>query len=117
MRRRSFDSVRIYYPKYSKEELIALLKERIDKLSRTLPIELAILFGSYASGRYTVASDIDLLVVVKDGDKDELYHRIYDELNIRNLQLHLYTLEEYSKMRDSSFIREVEGKGIVIYKS
>ena len=117
MRRRSFDSVRIYYPKHSKEELITLLRERMNELSKKLPIKLAILFGSYAVGRHTAASDIDLFVVVKGVDKNESYHKIYDGLNLKNLQLHLYTLEEYDKMRGSLFIREVEGKGIMIFRS
>jgi hypothetical protein len=115
MRKKSFDSVRVYYPKHSKEELIALLKERVSDLSKRLPIKLAILFGSYAAGRHTVASDIDLFIVVQDLDKNGLYHMIYDGLNLGNLQLHLYTLEEYNKLKGSSFVKEVEEKGVIIF--
>lgn len=107
MRRRSSNSVRVYYPEYSKEELVALLRVRLSELSKALPIKLAILFGSYAKGRQTAASDIDLFVVV-DGDKGRLYHEIHKGLNIANLQLHLYTKDEYEKMRGSPFMKEVE---------
>lgn len=107
MRRRSSNSVRVYYPEHSREELVALLRKRLAELSERLPIRLVILFGSYAKGRQTIASDIDLFVVV-DGDKDQLYHEIHRSLNLSNLQLHLYTEDEHEKMKDSPFIREVE---------
>lgn len=71
------------------------------------------LFGSYTSGRYTAASDVDLFVVVENGHKDEAYRKIFESLNISNLQLHLYTLKEYERMKVSSpsFIKEME-KGV-----
>lgn len=107
MQKKSSNSVRVYYPEYSKEELVALLREKLSELSKVLPIKLAILFGSYAKDRQTAASDVDLFVVV-DGNKGRLYHEIHKGLKIANLQLHLYTEEEYEKMKGSSFIKEIE---------
>jgi hypothetical protein len=56
-------SVRIFYPRFDKEERTQRLKEKIEGLKRQLPAFLIMLFGSYAYGNYTVASDFDLLVV------------------------------------------------------
>ena len=119
MLRKSSSSVRIYYPKLDREKLVSLLREKARDLSREFPIRLIVLFGSYATGRYTAASDVDVLAVVSGGNKDELYHKIHDGLGISNLQLHLYTLDEYERLkgRRSPFAREAEEKGIVIFKA
>lgn len=119
MRRKSSDSVRIYYPRLSREELISLLKERVRILSEELSLDLVVLFGSYATGRFTVASDVDLFAVIRGGRKDYAYVRMYDILGVDNLQLHIYTREEYEKLKKNSpfFMREVEGKGVVIFKA
>jgi len=42
----------------------------LDELKERLYLLLVVLFGSYAKGNYTVASDVDLLVVY-DGEKRE----------------------------------------------
>jgi len=111
-------SVKVYYPKLDKEKVVSLLKEKARDLSKELPIKLMTLFGSYATGRYTAASDVDVLAVVSGLNKGELYSRIYQELDINNLQLHLYTVEEYEKLKStgSSFVREAEQKGIAIFR-
>ncbi|MEM3383325.1 MAG: nucleotidyltransferase domain-containing protein [Nitrososphaerales archaeon] len=102
----------------SKDELISLLKDRVKNLSKELPIRLAMLFGSYAINRYTVASDVDIFAVVENKDKDKIYRKIYEGLGISNLQLHLYTVDEYEKLKMNrpSFVKEIEEKGILIFK-
>lgn len=119
MLKKSSSSVRIYYPKLRREELVLLLREKAKDLSRELPIELVTLFGSYASDRYTAASDIDVLAVIRGEHKDEAYQKIHEGLHIQNLQLHLYTREEYEKLKRNSpsFVREVEGKSILVFKA
>ena len=112
MPKKSSGSVKVYYPKYDREELLALLKERLAELAESMPIKLAVLFGSYAEGRQTAASDIDLFIVI-EGDRDEAYRKIYDKLCIDNLELHLYTVEEYERMKEGRFVKEVS-KGIRI---
>ncbi|MEM1548159.1 MAG: nucleotidyltransferase domain-containing protein [Thermoproteota archaeon] len=116
MLKRSLDSVRIFYPEIDRDNLILVLKDEIGKISERLRIRIVILFGSYATGRYTPASDIDLLVVVEDEDKEKTYSEIFKNLKISNFQLHLYTLKEYEKMKTnrSLFIKEVEKRGIPI---
>jgi len=119
MRRKSSSSVRIYFPKLSKEELVHLLKEKVKDLSKELPIKTATLFGSYAADRYTAASDIDVFAVIEGGNKGETYHKLYKGLGIDSLQLHLYTVDEYEKLKRNSpsFIREVKSKGIPIFEA
>ena len=50
-------SVKIFYPPFSREELIALLRQRVSVLQEKLPLRRVVLFGSYAKGRQTIASD------------------------------------------------------------
>ena len=73
MRKESSSSVRIFYPKFNKEELIQKLKERIEELAGKLPLSLVVLFGSYARGNYTVASDVDLLIVYSGKERKNAF--------------------------------------------
>lgn len=66
MQKKSLSSVRIFYPKFSLEEIVKKLKEIASSFSKRLGIEKIILFGSYPNKRYMVASDIDLLVVINE---------------------------------------------------
>ena len=56
-------SVLIFFPKFDQAELIRRLWDRMADLDEVLPLLQVTLFGSYARGNYTVASDVDLLVV------------------------------------------------------
>ena len=56
-------TVRVFFPKFDRAELIRQLKERMTDLDQKLRLLRVVLFGSYAHGNYTVASDVDLLVV------------------------------------------------------
>lgn len=58
----SSSSVRVFYPKYSRADVIRILREGVRELAGVLPITRVVLFGSYARGTYTVASDVDLFV-------------------------------------------------------
>lgn len=113
MQRKSSSSVRVYSPEMNRDKLLLILKRKIRRLSEKLKIRIAILFGSYAFNRHTPASDVDLFIVIEDGSKEEAYREIFERLKVPALQLHLYTLREYEKMKasNSSFIKEVE-KGI-----
>ena len=55
--------MRVFFPKFDRAELIRQLKERMTDLDQKLRLLRVVLFGSYAHGNYTVASDVDLLVV------------------------------------------------------
>ena len=61
--------VQVFYPKFSREEIIQAISRSLGNLGRELPLLLVVLFGSYARGNYTVASDVDLLVVYAGKEK------------------------------------------------
>lgn len=63
MEEKSSSSVRVFYPRFNREDIIHLITKNLGNLKRELPLLLVVLFGSYAKGNYTVASDVDLLVV------------------------------------------------------
>lgn len=110
-------SVKVYYPLYERNELLSLLKSRIQKAKDKVKIKLAILFGSYAKNRYTAFSDVDLLIVYDEGNND-VYKILYREIGIANLQLHLYTTNDFINMirEKPRFLRELK-QGIAIVGS
>ncbi|MBM4464998.1 MAG: nucleotidyltransferase domain-containing protein [Chloroflexi bacterium] len=99
MQNKSFSSVKVFYPPFNREELLALLRQRIPALQGQLPLKRVVLFGSYAKGRQTVASDIDLLVVYAGRPRTDAYALVKRALNIRRLETHVYAEEEYEQAR------------------
>jgi len=98
MQRKSSNSVRIYYPRLTREEVVKTLKEKAKRLNQILPLKEAYLIGSYAKGNYTAASDIDLLIVYKGKDPDA-YRKAYTALRIPGLQLLTYSCSKYRQMK------------------
>jgi uncharacterized protein len=113
----SSDSVKIHYPKFSKDELIALLKEGSVRLSKELPAVRVILFGSYAKNRHTAASDVDLLVIYRDPKKENDYDIVWSAFNIDKLEPHVYTVSDYEKLarRNNWLEKEVRRSGVSIF--
>jgi len=83
-----------------KEEIINKITER---LVQSLKPEKIILFGSYAEGRATPESDIDILTVTDERlspqDRYFLNHKLFDDLS-REVQLILITPDNYEKTKD-----------------
>jgi predicted nucleotidyltransferase len=101
MQRRSLSSVRIFYPKYDRTYILKILSERLKILDAQLEIIRAVLFGSYATGRYTVASDIDLLIVYKGKTRPDVYPLVKRRLDIPRLEPHLYSEVDYKDMEET----------------
>lgn len=91
MRNPSFGSVRVVFPRFSREELIELLRRDVRSLAGELPLRRVVLFGSWASGRATAYSDIDVLVVYADPPRDDAYKTVRRHLRLRGLEPHLYS--------------------------
>ena len=70
------------------------------------------LLGSYAKNRYTVASNIDLLVIYEKKKKD-VYAIVKKIIDLPMLQPHVYSKEEYERME---VIKKMEKDGIIIYE-
>ena len=96
MPKKSSSSVKVFYPAFSREELLAMLRDRLPALQECLPLKRVTLFGSYAKGRQTVASDIDLLIIYTGQPREDAYALVKRTLNIRRLEPHVYTEAEYA---------------------
>jgi len=83
------------------------------ELRRKLPVKKVVLFGSYAKGRHTPASDVDLLVIYSGERREDAYKLVRKTLKIRGLEPHVYSEEEYEAVR-STVERMIDG-GITIY--
>jgi hypothetical protein len=48
-------TLKVFYPPFSRKELLAALGQRLPALQGQLPLKRVVLFGSWAKGRHTVA--------------------------------------------------------------
>ena len=92
-------SVKVSYPHASSAQLVALLRERLPALAAVLPVKRAVLFGSWATGRATAYSDVDLLVVYAGPRRDDAYKLVRRCLDLRGLEPHVYTEAEAADLR------------------
>ena len=113
MRKEPSSSVRIFYPKFDKEELIQKLKKKMEELAGKLPLSLVVLFGSYARGNYTVASDVDLLVVYRGKERKDAFATVKRTLDIPLLQPHVHSEDEYERLGE--VIGRMIADGVVLF--
>ncbi len=114
MPKKSISSVRVFYPKFSREEVIQELSKGLGELEKRLPCTLVVMFGSYAEGNYTVASDVDLLVVYRGEENDQAYATVKRVFRIPRLEPHVYSESDYRQMKDT--IQKMIRDGVVIYQ-
>ena len=114
MPKKSSGSVKIFYPAFSRKEVILTLERRLGELQKQLPCLLVSLFGSYSRGNFTAASDIDLLVVYQGGNNNRAYSIVKKTLNIPQLEPHVYPETEYPAMKD--VIQKMLSSGVTIYR-
>ncbi len=93
--------------------------DRIIIQVREIPEILKVIsFGSYASGRRDLFTDLDLIVIMET-EKEfiqrtaDLYQLLKCEVD---LDLLVYTPEEFNKMKEGSFLRKALQDGQVIYE-
>ena len=108
--------MKVFYPKFKKEELVGRLKRNFIEISRRIEIMDAWLFGSYAKGTNTAFSDIDIFVVVGDNHGMNAYSICWDLIGIPEIELHIYTKEEADVMKRNGnpFLKEVKNDGITL---
>lgn len=101
MQRKSSGSVRIFYPKFSMEEILERIRDVVNDLKDDLGIEVVILFGSYARKIHTIASNVGILVVYdeKKSDRDIVYRSLMKHLRIPRAELHVLSKGEYNHMK------------------
>jgi predicted nucleotidyltransferase len=114
MPKESSSSVRVYYPRFDRQQLIQRLKEDLEALKEKLPLLLVVLFGSYAKGNYTVASDVDLLVIYEGKDRKDAFAIVKKTISIPHLEPHVYSESEYEEVKE--IIRKMTRDGITLFK-
>jgi predicted nucleotidyltransferase len=115
MLQRSSGFVKVFYPPWSCEALLVRLREGVTALREVLPLVRVVLFGSYARGRQTVASDIDLLVVYAGAVRGDAYALVRRTLDLRRLEPHVYAEEEYAQVRKT--LECMVQDGITVYSA
>jgi predicted nucleotidyltransferase len=113
MRKESSAPVQVFYPKFDKEELIRKLKKKIEKLAGKLPLSSVVLFGSYAQGNYTVASDVDLLVIYRGKERQDAFATVKKTLDIPLLEPHVHSEAEYERLK--TVIDRMIADGVVLF--
>ena len=106
------NSVRIFWP--DKEAVDLAIQEYAADLRNKDDVLAAYLCGSWAKGNYTAASDLDLLIVIKE-DPRPPRERIPSYLPIRfpvSLDLFIYTEAE---LQVNSFARSLLHDGICLF--
>ena len=91
-------SVQIFYPEWTRETLTEVLREGVFRLNEVLPVERAVLFGSWSRARATVRSDIDVLIVYRGEARSDAYGLAWRALGVRGLELHLYSEDEAERI-------------------
>lgn len=107
-------SVKISYPAHSREEVLQHLEERVAALRDRLPcVQRVVLFGSYATGRHTAASDIDLLVVYAGNPVPDAYQAVKKTVGLRGLEPHVYAEAEARAVAGT--LRRMTRDGVTIF--
>jgi len=101
MWKESFGSVKIFWPKLSREEVLRLLAERLPELQQKLPLLKVVLFGSYTKGNYAAGSDVDVLVVYRGSPWPDAYEIVWETLRIPRLEPRVYAEEEQRAFQET----------------
>jgi predicted nucleotidyltransferase len=97
----SWNSVRVSWPELTREELLARLQKAIAALVDQLPVERVVLFGSWARGQATVASDVDVLVVYADPPREDAFRIVWQALvaaGVPRPEPHVYAASEAARL-------------------
>lgn len=109
-------SVRVFFPKFSREEVVNEIRKCAVDLREKLGLEKVILFGSYARKNYTVASDIDILVIFDDekSSEDKVYKCLMRSIQLPRVELHLIPKRDLETYKASKWMKTIEKEGIKI---
>ncbi|MCL4368728.1 MAG: nucleotidyltransferase domain-containing protein [Actinobacteria bacterium] len=97
-----------------------IVAEYVDKLSRDIKVDKAILFGSYARGNPRDESDIDLAIISEDLAKMDFVRR-QEFLGRKTIGCDTllepigYTREQYEHAEAHPFLNEIKRTGKVVW--
>jgi len=112
IQKKSYGSVKTFW--LNKELLEARLREAMRKmLAERGEIEDTVLFGSFADKKAGIYSDVDILLIVKDSDKNFIdrqmdYRDYFSNIDL-NVDLFVYTRKEVD--RGIPFVEKALSKG------
>jgi predicted nucleotidyltransferase len=86
--------VKVTFPARDREQIVLHLRERMLALAQDLPIRRVVLFGSWARGRATAFSDVDVLVVYAGPSREDAYRLAWRALDLPGLEPHVYAEAE-----------------------
>jgi hypothetical protein len=105
--------VRVFYPRFSQKEVIERLRTRLGVLAESLPLTRAVLFGSYARGNFTVASDVDLLVIYQGEANPAAYALCKKILDLPGLEPHPFSATECLNQEET--LKRMMAGGVVLF--
>jgi len=96
------------------------IKELLDPIFQKSKVKKAFLFGSYATGKETKKSDLDLMIIMETSkrffERYDQFDEIYSTFKGYAIDLLIYTPEELEKISHRKFINDILYKGKIIYE-
>ena len=111
--KKSSGSVKVFWPRFSREQALERLRARLPLLAQSLPLAKVVLIGSYARGNFTVASDIDLLVIYQGEENPAAYALCKKILDLPGLEPHPFSEQECLKLEET--LARMTAGGVVLF--
>lgn len=91
------------------------LKKKLEPIFKAAPIEKAILFGSYAKGLQTPASDVDIVIDSNGKVRGIDFFGILEDITVC-LDKRIDLIERYEIQENSPIYHIIEQEGVVLYE-
>jgi len=103
-----------------KNNSITKIKELLTPIFQKCKVKKAFLFGSYAIGKETRKSDLDLMIIMDTNkrffERYDQFDEIYSTFKGYAVDILIYTPEELEKISHRHFIKDILYKGKIIYE-
>lgn len=116
MPKKSSDSVKVFFPKVNREQVIKEIDRCIREFSKSLGLYKVVLFGSYARGNFTVASDIDIFIVFDEekSSEEDVRKTLMKNIKLPRVELHILSRKNYETAVGLRWIKTIEEEGVKI---
>ncbi len=91
-----------------------MLRGAVGRLQARLPVRRVVLFGSYARGDFTAASDVDLLVVYADPVRPDAFAVVKKAVGLPHLEPHVFSESQFVAVKDGW--KRPLAEGVVVYE-